>query len=1022
MKPYRRGETMTALFADAAARVPDGTAIVHGDRRVSYAELDAVSDHYAAALEDAGVGPGHFVPVLLPRTPEFLAVLLAILKRGAAYAAFDQRWPMERMVQLVHRLAAPLIVTADAGPWQVPTWTPPPDDFAKIVVDPHRPSTVEVRPDDPCAVYFTSGSTGEPKGVVSLHRGTARLFDDCEFADFGPGIAMPQLAPVPWDGFTLDCWGVLLNGGTSVFVDDLLIPRTLRQLVARDGVNALFLTTSLFNMMVDDDLGAFDGMRWVVIGGERVSGVHIGRFVARYPDVALHNLYGPAECSVLATAHRVTAEDCADPLGVPIGRPLNRTDVYLLDGDRPCGIGEPGEICLGGDGVAAGYVNDPARTAEAFVDVVVDGRPRRVYRTGDLGQRRADGALYYRGRLDRQVKILGHRIEPAEIEQRIARFDDVAGCVVVPVPGPDGSYVGLALFYVDRGGLAPEDLRFRLSELLPHYLVPGHICRVDALPLLASGKIDTRQLVALASTVDSDPAVVDDSTQGRIAVLIARILGRPSVPVDVSLFHLGGTSLDAARLCGQFETEFGVAITPSQVFRTPSAAGLAEWYDGIGERSGGGGRGAVAAWQSLLEQPWPGPGPAPATRVPLLPHQYMWAGNTGGTDSAVLCPLLWWIDGPVDLDALALALGDVHRRHQALHAAYAGAVAGVPDDPGEPAILGLPSAPSEEAARAAVLDALLRPLALDRGEVWRAVWARVTGTGRVALGIVLHHIAFDGWSQALLAADLSTAYAARAAGSAPVFATPSASLTEIAAEYFRGYRQSELATSRAYWAEALRDLPACRLPGWRPSDADSGPVYHARAVLPLSRLADWYAFAQRAGTTRFAALAAAYGIAVHRLTGQPDFGVLVPVARRGTGVMDPTIMCRVDVVCLRMSGLDKGLLDGAVRAVDRGLAAQDVPFAEVAQIPSAEALQSSPWFALQDDPDPALVLPGCRTAFDPIELPTASADLYFTLHRLDDTQLSIVADVRTDRVPPAVADELVATFIQVIEQGPAALA
>jgi hypothetical protein len=526
----------------------------------------------------------------------------------------------------------------------------------------------------------------------------------------------------------------------------------------------------------------------------------------------------------------------------------------------------------------------------------------------------------------------------------------------------------------------------------------------------------------VAESEPAAPVPPDDSTRGRVAALIARILGRPSVPVDVSLFHLGGTSLDAARLCGQFETEFGVAVTPSQVFRTPSAAGLAEWYDGLGAQSGApAGTAAVAAWRSLLEQPWPGPGPAPATRVPLLPHQYMWAGGTGGTDSAAICPLLWWIDGPVDRDALALALGDLHRRHQALHASYAGAVAGVPDDPGSPAILRLAGAPSEEAARAAVLDALLRPLAVDRGEVWRAAWAPVAGTGRLAFGIVLHHIAFDGWSQALLAADLSTAYAARAAGSAPVFATASASLTEVAAEYFRGYRRSELATSRAYWAEALRDLPACRLPGRRSSDAGAGPVYQARAVLPLSTLADWYAFAQRAGTTRFAALAAAYAIAVHRVTGQPDFGVLVPVARRGTGVLDPTIMCRVDVVCLRMSGLDDGFLDAAVRAVDRGLAAQDVPFAEVAQIPSAEALQSAPWFALQDDPDPELALPGCRTAVDPVQLPTASADLYFTLQRLDDTRLSVVADVRTDRVPPAVADEVVAAYLAIIEEGPAAL-
>jgi hypothetical protein len=309
--------------------------------------------------------------------------------------------------------------------------------------------------------------------------------------------------------------------------------------------------------------------------------------------------------------------------------------------------------------------------------------------------------------------------------------------------------------------------------------------------------------------------------------------------------------------------------------------------------------------------------------------------------------------------------------------------------------------------------------------VWRTAWARSTGTGRLAFGIVLHHIAFDGWSQALLAADLSTAYAARQEGNPPAFAVPSASLTEVAAEYFRGYRQSELATSRAYWAEALADLPLCRLPGWRPGEADSGPVYHARALLPRTSLTNWHTFAQRAGTTRFAALAAAYGIALHRLTGQADFGVLVPVARRGTGVLDPTITCRVDVVCLRVSGLDgdeRGLLGRAVSAVDRGLAAQDVPFAEVAQIPREEALRSAPWFVLQDDADPALVLPGCRTGFEAIELPTASADLYVTLHPVDDAHLEVVAAVRTDRVPPAVADEVVAQYARLIEDGPAAVA
>lgn len=283
-------ETVHGLFRWCAQRWPSAVAIVAGDRQVTYRELQLLADDYAVELANKGVRRGDLVPVLMPRTPEFIAALLAVLECGAAYAALDVRWPQERLTSLITALDAKVLVTAAEGAWPVPVAAPPSTESATG----RRPHRIELRGDEPCAVFFTSGSTGTPKATVTPHSGMVRLFADCDFADFGPGNVVPQLAPVSWDGFCLDGWGVLLNGGTSVFLDDpVLVPSTLRRLVSEHGVNGVFLTTTLLNMIIDEDVDAFAGVRWLLTGGERASAAHMGRLVRRFPAIELNNMYGP---------------------------------------------------------------------------------------------------------------------------------------------------------------------------------------------------------------------------------------------------------------------------------------------------------------------------------------------------------------------------------------------------------------------------------------------------------------------------------------------------------------------------------------------------------------------------------------------------------------------------------------------------------------------------------------------------------------------------------------------------------
>ncbi|MDQ2958640.1 MAG: AMP-binding protein [Actinomycetota bacterium] len=542
----RPADTIHGRVAAVARAHPDAIALRSGDCRLSYRELVRQAQAFSHRLVGLGVGPGDIVPLLLPRGIDIVVAALGILGSGAAYAALDLSWPADRLAQLVDSVDPPVVVVADdhaagqhvafqqaglTGRRTVRVGGPAAeqvDDRVGEQVD--QPATEHVgepatervgepaterellswAQGDPTAVstvFFTSGSTGLPKAVLSTHQATTRLFGPDGVLLAGPGTAMPCLAPLPWDGFSLELWGMLTTGGTSVlYHGDFFMPADLIELVSRQGVDQLWLTAGLFNVFVTEQVEAFTGLRRVLTGGERMSAPHARRFLQAHPTIELVNGYGPVETCVFASTHRVQLAELAGQDELPVGAPVADTSVRILDGDRQLCIGEIGEICIGGGGLARGYHGRAELTERSFP--VLAGLPeptrgfpsdtgtaegQRLYRTGDLGLIDDAGLLHYRGRLDRQLKVAGHRVEPGEVEA-VAVGCGAAQAVVLGIPAPTG-ISGLALFAVAGSPeLDVARLRSALRTELPGYLMPRRIELVDRIPLTNNGKVDHQAL------------------------------------------------------------------------------------------------------------------------------------------------------------------------------------------------------------------------------------------------------------------------------------------------------------------------------------------------------------------------------------------------------------------------------------------------------------------------------------------------------------------------------------------------
>lgn len=506
------GDRVHDLVARHAERTPDALAVVGGEIRLTYAELDVRAARFAAHLAADGVGPGAMVGVHLPRDAGMVVALLAVLKAGAGYVVLDTTFPGARLAGMAADAGVTTVIAEEEPDWlgQGLRVVRLRTTDGRDVAPPPAAATCD---DDVACVMFTSGSTGRPKGVAAPHRAMVATLTGQDYAPFGPGTVWLQCSPGSWDAFVLELWGPLLNGGTCVLhphgrPDPLLIAG----LVAAHGVTAAYLSVSLFNVIVDECPGALDGVEDLIVGGEPLSPEHLSRLRARSPRIRLRNGYGPVECMVFLTTHPITPTDIADGR-VPVGRPLAGKQYHLLDaGLRPVANGEVGEVYVAGEGMAHGYVGRPGLTAERFVADPWGAPGERMYRSGDLGRRRADGALELLGRSDDQVKVRGHRVELSEVRAVVCRHQAVSDAAVVAGGERDRE---LVCFYTCGTTTVPEaDLRTHLAGLLPDYMIPARLVRLGHLPLTTSGKVDRGELARRARQA----LHVHDDSCGRFCV------------------------------------------------------------------------------------------------------------------------------------------------------------------------------------------------------------------------------------------------------------------------------------------------------------------------------------------------------------------------------------------------------------------------------------------------------------------------------------------------------------------------
>ncbi|MGP3635801.1 amino acid adenylation domain-containing protein, partial [Streptomyces sp. 24-1644] len=923
-----------------AAHTPHAVAVRDAHTSLTYAELDARADTLAHILRERGAGREGTVAIAAPPSVDTVVAMLAVSRAGAAYLPVDPQYPPARIRHMLDD-ARPvlLLTTTDVHPdlpvCDVP-WLALDDREARPTG--HTASLpVAPRPADPAYVIYTSGSTGRPKGVVVPHAALAN-----HMAWMARHLAITQEDRVlartssSFDASVWEMWLPLMNGAEVCVLPPgaNTEPRTLVSWMSRFGVTVAQFVPSHLTLVLTEaaHTAPLPGLRAVLCGGEPLPRA-LADDVAELWRAEVHNLYGPTETAIDATAHRVGGQEnsgAADGTPyetVPIGSPVDTMRAYVLDGRlRPVPPGVTGELYLSGPNLARGYLDRPGLTAARFVADPFDGTGVRMYRTGDLVRWNRHGLLDYVARADDQVKLRGFRIELGEIEATLlARPGVSAACAVIREDIPGGRRL-VAYAVTGDPAVRPVTLRDALAESLPHHMVPGAVVILDDLPLLPNGKVDRRALPEPAPGSDAADGAGQHSLQeGLLAGIFADVLQRPLVNPHDSFFDLGGHSLLAMRVVSRVRAVLGAEIGVRTLFEHPTVAGLARVLDMRGRAH---------------------PPVVPATQRPdPLPlsfaQQRLWFLNRlEGPSSAYNIPLVLELDGALDTDALRAALRDVVERHEALRTLFPERD-GVPHQLVLPADAVTPRLPVVSTAPAdledAVLAAVREPFDVITDPPLRALLLRAA-PGHHVLVLVLHHIAGDGWSLAPLARHLGDAYRARLAGREP---EPTAGTPLQYADYTLWQHaalgdgvapQSVLRQQLDHWHTALAGLPGLiDLPLDRPRPVTTDPAGAVHTFdVPRPLHAQLLRLARQSGSSLFMVLQAAVATLLHRHGAGDDIPLGSPVAGRTDEALEDLVGFFVNTLVLRtdLSG-NPTFRELLLRVREFDLAAyahQDVPF------------------------------------------------------------------------------------------------
>jgi amino acid adenylation domain-containing protein len=971
-----------------AAEAPDAVAVVLGDTRTTYGELAHRSGELAARLAARGVGPETPVALLAERSPELVAAMLAVLRSGAAYLPIDPSTPDQRIARILADAGVPLVLTQRTLAGRLEGFagevvlldTSSEHDAAPAAgaLSHSRTFALSHSPSSLAYVVYTSGSTGTPKGVAVTHGGLANLVD-WHLDAFGVTAAdrATQLAGLGFDAAVWETWPYLAAGAELHLVageDVRSSPEALRSLLLDRGITLAFAPTALAEGLLALEWPRDTALRALLTGGDALR-------VRPRPGAPfeLVNDYGPTEGTVVATSGVVPPGDGGRPPA--IGRPIRGVRALVLDAAlRPAPVGVPGELCVGGAGVARGYLGRPELTAAAFVPDPLAGEPgARMYRTGDRARWMPGGELEFLGRLDQQVKVRGFRIEPGEVEAALLAHPSVREAVVVAREAAPGDR-RLVAYVVGAEGAAPaaDALRAHLRARLPEYMLPAAFVALAALPLTAHGKLDRRALPEPEVDAGRGGGDAPRSVTGELlAGIWAELLGgEPGMNDD--FFELGGHSLLAAQVASRVRAVLGVELPLRALFEAPTLAGLAA-------------RVAAASREAAPPiEPARRDGPVPLS----FAQERLWFLGQLGTDTtAYVIPGALRLRGVLDAAALAGSLAEIVRRHEALRTTFAfvdGRPVQVVSPPGGldlPAtdLSGLPAEEREDAMLRLAREQAARPFDLARGPLFRARLVRLAAEEHVLL-MVVHHVVADGWSMGVLFGEMSALYGALSRGEASPLAPLPVQYADFALWQRRWLSGATLERQLAWWRGRLAGAPPLLA---LPTDRPRPPVQRFRGALAYRWLPDALAgsvraLARREGSTPFMVYLAAFQALLARYSGQDDVSVGTQAAGRTRAETEGLIGFFVNTLVLRCDLSDDpgfgALLARAREAALGAHAHQDVPFDRVVEALEPErTLSYTPLFQVQlvfqNVPGLAVELPGLSIAGVDVDQGTNKFDL-----------------------------------------------
>ncbi|MBN9693037.1 MAG: amino acid adenylation domain-containing protein [Verrucomicrobia bacterium] len=978
---------LLTLFDQQVSARGAASAVVAGSASLSYEKLREQSLQWAGELVRSGVRPGSMVGLHLDRSLEFVVAVLAVLRAGCTYVPLGTDWPQSRIALLAEdaQLAGILSATPTSSALATvscPVWEAA--DFARRAVEGGSIAEEIDTVQQPAYVMFTSGSTGRPKGVVVPQRAILRLCSG-DYLPWGPDRRFLLLAPLSFDASTLELWGALLHGGTCVVHPELKMTfGGLRRVLRDERINCLWLTAGLFNHLVDEEPEILAPVEYVLTGGEALSVPHVRRALAALPGTHLLNGYGPTEATTFTCTYRIPQDE---PLGtsIPIGRPLPRTVCRVLDAQRrPVPVGTSGELFIGGEALALGYLNQPELTAEKFVPDPESNDPAaRLYRSGDLVRELPDGNFEYLGRLDDQLKIRGFRIEPGELEAVLVTLPGIRQAAVAARVGSDGSRALAAYLVVDEGArLSRASLREQLATRVPAFLQPDFVGVLTALPLNANGKVDRSRLAAepcLELPASSVPVTAARTElEAELVALWEDLLGRKPVGIHDRFADLGGHSLRALRLVARIREHWGVPLTLPDFLSQPTVAELVQWINQAPRDS------AVSAIPVASRE----------VPIPLTGEQAgLWFVDQQCPDpSAYHVAFAWRLRGPLDRHRLEESWRRVVERHEILRT-WVELRDGEPFQASGP--LGPWSLPWQELGPAETREALAERLtaaARVRFELARVPLWRVEGFGLGEadhlLLVTVHHLLIDEWSLRLIFSDWAAAYSAGEAG--PNWLPLTRQFADYAAWHRARMEQPEADRHREFWRSNLAGAPSrWAVPGDRNVTVPTGAGARMTVTIPPEVRRACEQLGRQAKTTPYVAALSAYFGLLSRWSGEGEGVIGTPLSQRSEPGLEGLAGLLIHTLPLRLKSQPGqsvlGMVETVRNRVHEAFAHGELPLTQIVKAVGPARRESSrvplynAMFVLLDEPWPDLQLPGLVSQPWPVETRTHKVDLILFL-------------------------------------------